>query len=85
VFTPHGNSPNPEVEREIAAHTQPTEKIQAFTLQELSLVIKKLHPHTAPGLALFQTKYYRKCPMKDIKHFCTFLMQYADYSTGQRP
>jgi len=48
VFTPHDNSPNPEVEREIAAHTQPTEKIQAFTLQDLALVIKKLHPHRAP-------------------------------------
>jgi hypothetical protein len=30
VFTPHNNLPNPEVEGEMAAHTQPTEKIQVF-------------------------------------------------------
>ena len=42
MFTPHDNSPNPEIEREIATQTQPTEKIQAFTLQELTQVIKKL-------------------------------------------
>ena len=42
VFTPHDNSPNPENEREIATQTQPTEKIQAFSLQELTQVIKKL-------------------------------------------
>jgi len=44
VFTPHDNSPNPEVEREIAAHTQTTEKIQAFTLQQLTLVINNFSP-----------------------------------------
>jgi len=47
MFTPHDNSPDPEVEREIAAHTQPTEKIQVFTLRELTHVIKKLHPQGA--------------------------------------
>jgi hypothetical protein len=85
VFTPHGNSPNPEVEREIATHTQPIEKIQVFTLQELTPVIKSyIHTgHLGPNLS--QPKCYRKCTMKDIKLFCAFLTLYADYSTGLHP
>ena len=62
VFTPHDNSPNPEVEREIAAYTQPTEKIQAFTHQELTLVIKKLHPHRAPGFDLISAQMLQEMP-----------------------
>jgi len=49
VFTPHDNTPDPEIEREMATQTQPTEKIQAFTLQELTQVIKKLQLNKAPG------------------------------------
>ena len=52
----------PEVEREIAAHTQPTEKIQVFTLQELTLVIKKLHPHRAPGPDLITAQMLQEMP-----------------------
>jgi len=47
LFTPH-NSPDPEVEREIASHKQHKVKMQVFTLRELTLVFK-LHPHRAPG------------------------------------
>jgi hypothetical protein len=39
LFTPHDNSLDPEIEREISTQTQPTEKIQAFTLQEHTQVI----------------------------------------------
>jgi len=62
VFTPHDSAPNPEIEREIAAHTQPTVKIQAFTLQELTLVIKKLHPHRAPGSNLITAQMLQEIP-----------------------
>jgi len=62
VFTPHDNSPNPEVEREIAALTQPTEKIQVFTLQELILVIKQLHPHRAPASDLISAQMLQEMP-----------------------
>jgi hypothetical protein len=62
VFTPHDNLPNPEIEREMAAHTQPTEKIQLFTLQELTLVIKKLHPHRAPGSDLITAQMLQEMP-----------------------
>ena len=67
MFTPHDNSPNPEVEREIAAHTQPTEKIQAFTLQELTLVIKKLHSHRAPGSDFISAQMLQEMPHKGYR------------------
>jgi len=35
VFTPHDNTMNPEVEGELATHTQHSEKLQDFTLSEL--------------------------------------------------
>jgi hypothetical protein len=41
VFTPHDNLPDPEVERELANHSQPTQAIRVFTIRELILVIKK--------------------------------------------
>jgi len=36
VFTYHDNTLDPEVERELATHTQHSENLQAFTLSELS-------------------------------------------------
>jgi hypothetical protein len=83
VFTPHDNTPDPEVEREISTHTQPTEIIQVFTLQNSPSSSKScLHTgHLCPNLS--QPKCYRKCLMKANKLFCTFLMLYAEYSTGQ--
>jgi len=35
VFTPHDNTMDPEVEGELATHTQHSEKLQDFTLSEL--------------------------------------------------
>ena len=67
MFTPHDNLPNPEVEREMAAHTQPTEKIQVFTLQELTLVIKKLHPHRAPGSDLITAQMLQEMPHEEYQ------------------
>ena len=62
VFTPHDNIPNLEVETEMAAHRQPTKKIQVFTLQELTLVTKKLHPHRARGSELITTQMLQEMP-----------------------
>ena len=44
MFTPHDNTLDPEVERELATHTQHSENLQAFTLSELKQVIKQLNP-----------------------------------------
>jgi hypothetical protein len=62
VFTPHDNSPDPEVEGETAAHTHPTEKIQVVTLRELAHVIKTLHPHRAPGSELITAHMLQEMP-----------------------
>jgi hypothetical protein len=52
VFTPHDNFQDPEIEREITTHTQPSESLQAFTLRELRHEIKILNPHRALGIDL---------------------------------
>jgi len=49
VFTPHDNTLDPEVETELATHTQHSETLQAFTLSELKKVIKQLSPLTELG------------------------------------
>jgi hypothetical protein len=64
VFTPHDNLPDPEVERGIANHSQPTQKIRLFTTRELILVIKKLHPHRAPGPDLITAQMLQEMPHK---------------------
>jgi hypothetical protein len=47
VFTPHDNLPDPEVEREIANHSQPTQAIRVFTIRDLSSSSKS---YTLTGL-----------------------------------
>ena len=62
VFTPHDNTQDPEVEREIATQTQPPENLQAFTLRELKSEIKKLNPHRAPGIDLITAQMLKELP-----------------------
>jgi hypothetical protein len=49
LFTPHDNAPDPEIENKLANLNKPQEKLTAFTLMEIKQVIKRLHPHKAPG------------------------------------
>jgi len=65
VFTPQDNTQDPEVEREVATHTQPPENLQAFTLRELKNEIKKLNPHRAPGIDLITAQM-----LKELPHDC---------------
>jgi hypothetical protein len=85
VFTPHDNLPDPEVEKEIITNTQPAEKIQIFILRELTLVIKKLHPHRAPGSNLITAQMLQEMPHEGYQTLLYILTLYADYSTGKRP
>jgi hypothetical protein len=62
VFFPNDNSPNPEIEREIATQTQPAERIQAFTLHELTQVINNLKLNKAPGPDLITALILKKMP-----------------------
>jgi len=67
VFTPHGNTMDPEVERELATHTQHSEKLQAFTLSELKQVIKWLNPLKAPGSNLNTALMIQEMPPKGLR------------------
>jgi hypothetical protein len=49
VYKPHDDTLDPEILRKLANHAQHTEKPRAFTLGELTGVIKHLHPRKAPG------------------------------------
>ena len=60
VFSPHENTQDPEVEREIATHTQPPENIQTFTLRELKHEMKKLNPHRAHGIDLITAQMLKE-------------------------
>jgi hypothetical protein len=62
VFTPHDNTQDPEVEREIATHTQPPENLQAFILRELKNEIKNLNPHRAPGIDPITAQMLKELP-----------------------
>ena len=67
VFTPHDNSPDTEVERELAVHTQPTKRIQVFTVWELTQVIKKLQPQKAPGSDLITARMLQEMHQEIFK------------------
>ena len=52
VFTPHDDTQDPKIEKELASPTQPLVNLQAFTLSEPKTEIKPLNPHRAPGIDL---------------------------------
>jgi hypothetical protein len=58
----HDNTQDPEVEREIATHTQPPENMQAFTLCEIKNEIKSLNPHRATGIHLITAQMLKELP-----------------------
>jgi hypothetical protein len=62
VFTPHENIQDPEVESDIATHTQPTENLQALILREIKNKIKNLNPHRAPGFDLITAQMLKELP-----------------------
>jgi hypothetical protein len=66
VFTPHDNTLDPEVERELAAHTQHSENIQAFTLSKFKQVIKQLIPLKAPGSDLITARMIQETPPEGL-------------------
>ena len=67
VFTPHDNTLEPEVERELATQTQHSENLQAFTLSELKQVIKQLNAPKAPGSDLITDHIVTKAQFMAIK------------------
>ena len=62
VFTPHDDSPDHDVETQILHLNAAHEKLPAFTMKELMPVIKRLHPHKAPGLDNITAKMIQELP-----------------------
>jgi len=67
VFTPHDNTLDPEVEKELATYTQHSENLQAFTLSELKQVIKRLNPLKAPGSDPFTAQMLQEMPPEGLQ------------------
>jgi hypothetical protein len=67
VFTHHDNTPDPEVERELATHNQHSEDLQAFTLCELKPVIKHRNPIKGPGLNLITAYMIQEMPPEGLQ------------------
>jgi hypothetical protein len=67
VLTAHDKTMDPEVERELATHTQHSEKLQAFTLNELKQVIKQLNPLKAPGSDLITALMIQEMPPEGLR------------------
>jgi hypothetical protein len=68
MFTPHDNTLDPEVERELETHTQHSENLQTFTLSELKQAIKHLSPLKAPGSDLITAHMIREMPPEGLKN-----------------
>jgi hypothetical protein len=62
LFTPHDNIQDPELEKDLASHTHPSENLQAFTLCELKNETKMLNPHRAPGIDLIIAHMLKEMP-----------------------
>jgi hypothetical protein len=62
VFTPHDYIQDPEVEKELASHTQPPVHLQTFTLRKLKNEIKLLNPYRAPGIDLTTAHMLKEMP-----------------------
>ena len=62
VFTPHDDSPDRDVETQILHLNTAREKLPAFKMKELLPVVKRLHPHKAPGLDNITAKMIQELP-----------------------
>ena len=67
VFTPHDDTPDPDVERQLATQIQHPETLQAFTLKELKQVIKSLNPLKAPGSDLITAQMIQETPPEGLQ------------------
>jgi len=67
VFTRHDKTLDPEVERELAKHTQNSQNLQAFTLSELQQVIKQLKPLKAPGSDFITAHMIQEMPPESLQ------------------
>jgi hypothetical protein len=67
VFTPHDTTLDPQVENKLATFNKPQEKLTEFTIMELNRVIKRLHPHKAPGPDNITAQMIEELPTPGLK------------------
>ena len=67
VFTPHDTTLDPDLEHTLAHINTPREMLSPFTMMEMNHVIKRLHPHKAPGLDNITAKMIQELPIPGLK------------------
>jgi hypothetical protein len=84
VFSPHNNDQHPDVERDLATHTQPPENLQAFTLREIKNEIRMLNSRRAPGIDLNTAQMLKELPHEGFLNlmYGTYSMPYSDWIIG---
>ena len=63
VFSPHNTDLDQDVERDLETPVQLSERLKAFSLQELTKEIKLLNPRRAPGMDLITAQM-----VKELQH-----------------
>ena len=67
VLSPHDNALDQEIENNLAANSTDSEKLNAFTTNDLINVLNKLHPLKAPGHDRITALMIQKLPPKGIQ------------------
>jgi len=75
VYTPHSETPDPDVESMLANHTKCLAKTRPFTASGLNQVIKKLPPTKTPGPDLITAQMIQELPPGEQKTFCNCTTQ----------
>jgi hypothetical protein len=67
VFYSHDNIPDQEIENKLAANVLDSEKLSAFTTNEILNVVKKLHPLKAPGIDRITALMIQQLPPEGLQ------------------
>ena len=67
VFSPHDKTLDQELENKLAANSTDSEKLSAFTTDDIIRVLHKLHPLKAPGHDRITALMIQKRPPKEIQ------------------
>jgi hypothetical protein len=66
VFSPHNTDLDQDVERDLETPIQPSERLKAFSLQELTKEIKLLNPRRAPSMDLVTAQMLKELPHEGL-------------------
>jgi hypothetical protein len=85
VYKPHDDTPDQEILRKLEHHAQHTQIPRAFTLGELTGVIKHIHSRKAPGPDLVTLLVVQKLPSEDLKAILHLLNAIARLEHWPKP